>query len=172
VTDATAQPGAPAAPPLAPVIPAGPPPANATEARAARDGLMADKGFATALFNRDVAATTKWRELGALINGPDPSDMVARAMSTAPPTAIIQNADDVQMRGYADLLRGRGLSELQLRETLEDKPATQAEKDVAARWKQQNLNSKEFAARFHAKEPDAVLSWTAANIVLNAPLKE
>jgi hypothetical protein len=164
MSDDVSQPGATGAPP--------PAPANAAEARAMRNSLMADKDFSTKLFNGDLAAKTQWRELGEKISGPDTSAAIERAMSTAMPAGLIQDASDVTMRGYADVLRSSGLTEQQVRETLEDKPATQAEKDVAARWKQMNLGSKEFTARLMAGEPEAKLNWRAANIILNAPLRE
>ena len=166
MTEAAAPPGAPAATP--PVVPAGPPPTNAAEARTVLDGKMADKLWGARLLSGDVAAKTEWRELQDLINRPDSSDAVAAAMSSADPRGIIQDSGAVELRGMAGHLREMGLSEVQVRETLEGKEPTADEVDLAKRWKAQTFKSKEFAARLFAGEPDARQSLLAANIILSS----
>jgi hypothetical protein len=154
---AAAQLGAPAAPPT-----------NGVEARVVLNGKMADNQWAAKLLSGDVTAKTEWRELQDLINRPDSTDAVAAAMSSADPRGIIQDSGAVALRGMAGHLREMGLSEVQVRETLEGKEPTAAEVDLAKRWKAQTFKSKEFAARLFAGEPDARQSLLAANIILSS----
>ena len=157
---AAAAPGAPAAPP-----------STAAEARAQRDADIQNPAFREALDRGDIGAKTRWNAQRDLISGPDPTDAVARAMSSEEPQGIIQNSDDVEMRGLADFYRGRGFNEVQTAEVLSNKPHTQAEKDMAATSRQQQLKSKEFQARFNAGEPDAMFDWSRNRAILASPLK-
>jgi hypothetical protein len=170
MSEAEAQSGTPAGTGV-PVIPAGPMPTNAVEARAARDVRMADRAFADKVFAGDPAAISEWRGLGAMIDA-SPEAAVSRAMSAEDPHGFIQDADVVELRGAAGHLRDRHLNETQVRETLGNKPHTQAEKDDAARLKRQYFASKEWTARLNAKEPDALNNWTVVNAILASPLKE
>jgi hypothetical protein len=146
------------------------PPANAVEANTVLQGRLADKDWGAKLLSGDAAVTTEYRGLRDLINRPDPADSVAQAMSGAD-LGFMPNSADVQMRNYAGFLRENGLNDLQVSETLVGREATQAEVDAARLWKQQNLNSKEFAARLMSGEPDARRQLLVANIILTSPLK-
>ncbi len=162
MTDVQQQPGTPGAPPA--------PPANAAEARATLDARIADKSWGAKLIGGDVAANTEYRELRALVDSPDPTDKVELAMSGAD-LGFLPDSSVVQMTHVADMLRDAGFNELQVRETLSGRAASDAEVAMAKAWKAENLKSKEFTARLMSSEPDAVRQLLVANVILTSPRK-
>jgi hypothetical protein len=148
----------PAAPPAAPSTP--------TEAATRLDTLRADPKWTTALLSGGPAQTREFHELHALVAKGDNVDM---AMAGVMQPGIIQDSGHVEMMGTAAMLREMGFNPKQVRETLEGKPATQADIDIATTWKAQNMNSKEFRTRLFAGEPDAKRLLRAANIILSSP---
>ncbi len=160
--DGTQQPGASGVPAA--------PPATAAEARAVLDTRIADKSWGAKLIGGDVATNTEYRALRALVDSPDPTDKVELAMSGAD-LGFLADSSIVQMTHVADMLRDAGFNELQVRETLSGRPASQAEVDMANQWKAENLKSKEFQARLMSGEPDAVRQLLVANVILSSPKK-
>jgi hypothetical protein len=146
------------------------PPANATEARAVLDSRLADREWGAKLLSGDVAANTEYRELRAKADNPETADTVTVAMSGD--IGIMPDSDMALLANMAGMLREHGLNERQVRETLEGREASQAEVDMARMWKNQNLKSKEFVARWLSGEPEAVRQMLVANIILTSPLKK
>lgn len=159
-----------AAPPAAPA-PAAPaaPPANAGEARTLLDSLMAGKEFAEKLLAGDYSSNKQFSELQTMADA-GPADKVALAMSSAD-LGFLPSSSDVQMRGFAEMLRANGFDERQTRETLEGKPASAEDVAIATRWKADNLGSKEFQARLLSGDPEAARLHLAANVILTSPRK-
>jgi hypothetical protein len=118
---------------------------------------------------RRPAANTEYRELRAMADNPETSDTVTAAMSGGD-LGLMPDSDTRLMANMANMLRENGLNEQQVRETLEGRPASQAEVDMANQWKAQNLKSKEFLARLMSNEPVAVRELLVANIILTSPL--
>jgi hypothetical protein len=156
MTDAAAAAATPAAPP-----------ANAAEARTVLDARMGDKAWGAKLFAGDVATTTEYRDLRALINNPDPADSVTVAMSSQD-LGMLPNAAAVELRGAAGYLREMGLNDVQVRETLEGKEPTAEEVAIARQWKAQSFKSQDFVKRMMAGEPDVRRQLLVANIILSS----
>ena len=160
MTDVQPQPGAPAAPPATP-----------QEARARLDGLIKDREYGARLLAGESDANSEFRALQAMADSPDPSAKVELAMSGAD-LGEIPDSSIVQMGHMAAMLRDAGFNELQVRETLSGREASQAEVDMANQWKAENLKSKEFVARLMAGEPSAIRELLVANVILTSPLKK
>jgi hypothetical protein len=134
------------------------------------DSRLADKAWGAKLLSGDVAANTEYRELRAKADNPETVDTVTVAMSGD--IGIMPDSDMALMANMAGMLREYGLNELQVRETLEGREASQAEVDMARLWKNQNLKSKEFTAKLMSGDPDAARQLMVANIILTSPLKK
>jgi hypothetical protein len=147
------------------------PPATAAEARAVLDTRIADKDWGAKLLAGDAAAGREFHELQAKADSPDRSAKVDLAMSGAD-LGFLADSSVVQMMHMAGLLRETGFNELQVRETLSDREASQAEVEMARTWKAQNLKSKEFQTRWLSGDPEAVRQMLVANIILTSPLKK
>ena len=156
------QPGAPATPPAAPT--------NSLEARGRLNTLIADKDWGAKLLAGDAATAREYRDLSALADGPV-SDQVSLAMSDAD-LGFMPNSSDVQMRNMAGWLREAGFDERCVRETLEGKAASDGDIAIATRWKKDLLHpGGEWSTRLLKGDPQALLLYKAAIVILNSPRK-
>src|SRR5258706_5353571 len=155
-----AQPGTPGAPAA--------PPATPQEASARLDGLIKDREYGARLLAGESDANSEFRSLQAMADSPDPSAKVALAMSGSD-LGFLPDSSIVQMGHMAGMLRDAGFNELQVRETLSGRPASQAEIDMAKAWKAENLKSKDFTDRLMRNEPEAVRQPLVANRILTSP---
>jgi hypothetical protein len=151
----TEQSGAPVTPPAAP--------ANALEARARLDTLIADKDWGAKLLANDAATTREYRDLQDKAANTDDST-VSAALS-----GQIGEFPDSSLRlmaNTADMLREKGFPEQAIRETISGKVPAQVDVDIATAWRT-NLKSKDFTDRLLRGEPDAERQHLAANIILS-----
>jgi hypothetical protein len=145
------------------------PPSTPAEATARLELVKADPKWTEALLSGGPAQTKEFHDLHALVAKGDGVDM---AMAGVMQPGIIQDSGHMEMMGTAAMLREMGFNPKQVRETLEGKPASQADIDIATTWKAQNMNSREFVTRLMSGEPEAKRLLRAANIILTSPVKK
>jgi hypothetical protein len=158
-------------PPIAaPATPAPPaPPANAAEAATRLDQLKQDPKWTEALMRGGPAQTQEFHSLHEVISKGDNIDV---AMSGVLPPGIIQDGAAVEMRGTAELLQTMGFTPLMIRETLSGKEATQAEVDMATKWKADHFSNAEWVKRLMSGDVEARRHLLTANIILNSPIEK
>jgi hypothetical protein len=145
------------------------PPATPAAAATRLTQLKADPAWTKAWLSGSGPQAKEYNDLSELAAKGDKVDLaMAGVMEDGP----FQDSGHLQNIAMATMLREIGFNELQVRETLSGRPASQAEVDMANQWKAQNLKSKEFLTRLMAGEPTAVRELWVANIILTSPLKK
>jgi hypothetical protein len=144
------------------------PPANAQEASARLATLTNDRAWGDKLLAGDPATTKEFNSFTAMVA--DGGDHVERAMAGTLPD--VPDSGHRLMAEAATWLRGLGVSDDVVRQTLANHEVTQLEFNAVEAWKNQHMKSSEFSARYLAGEPDDVKLMTLANVVLSSNIKK
>lgn len=145
------------------------PPANATEARTVLDARIQDKDWGARFQNGDAAANKEFHDLTAMIAAG--GDAVDQAIAGIVP-GDIPDAGQKRMAEAATWMRGHGLTNDVIRQSLTDHEVTPQEVRAVEAWKAQKMRSPEFTKAFLAGEPEPVREMLLANIVLSSPIKK
>jgi hypothetical protein len=151
-------------PPVAPPAP----PASAAEASAKLAALTNDKTWGDKVLASDPAATKEFQTLTAMVA--EGGAKVESALAGTLPD--IPDSEHRLMAEAATWLRGLGVSDDVVRQTLANHEVTQLEFNAVEAWKNQHMKSSEFSARYLAGEPDEVRLMTLANVVLSSNIKK
>jgi hypothetical protein len=145
------------------------PPSTPAEAATRLDALKADPTWTKALLSGAPAQTREFHQLHELV---DKGDNIDQAMSGVLPAGIIQDGAQVEMMGTAEMLKGMGFTPLSIRETLSGKEATQAEVDMATRWKAEKFSNADWVKLLMSGDVEARRHLLVANVILSSPLKK
>jgi hypothetical protein len=145
------------------------PPANAAEAATRLDQLKQDPKWTEALMRGGPEETRTFHSLHELISN---GDSIDQAIAGVMQPGGIQDSGHMEMMGAAEMLKGMGFTPLMIRETLSGKAATQAEVDVAKKWKADNFSNAEYLKRLFSGDFQARREMLTANIILNSPLEK
>jgi hypothetical protein len=143
------------------------PPANAAEATARLETLKNSADYTTKLLAGDPYAAKEFGDLHVMI---DAGDKVESALAGTLPD--VPDSGHRLMAEAATWLRGLGVSDDVVRQTLANHEVTQLEFNAVEAWKNQHMKSSEFSARYLAGEPDEVKLMTLANVVLSSNIKK
>lgn len=69
------------------------------------------------------------------------------------------------------MLKDVGFTPLSIKETLEGRPASQAEVDMATKWKADHMSNTEWVKRLMSGDVEAKRHLLVANVILSSPLK-
>lgn len=123
----------------------------------------------------------KWRD-GFLAGGPaqvrefqDLHEIAAKADDVGAAMAGVlpemSSSDLRAMVGTASLLKDAGFTPLSIQETLEGRPASQAEIDMATKWKADHMSNPDWVKRLMSGDVEAKRHLLVANVILSSPLK-
>jgi hypothetical protein len=143
------------------------PPLVPADASARLAAFSADQALRDKLLAGDPYLAKEFHDLHKMI---DAGDKVDVAMSGQLPD--LPDSELKMMADTAQMLRDKGFSPRAIRETLDDKPATQADVDLATALKNQHMRSPEFIKQFLSGEPDSELRMWAANAILSKSKSE
>jgi hypothetical protein len=146
------------------------PPANAAEARTVLEGKMADKDWGALLLRGDAAVNREYLELRAKADNPDPSDVVAAAMSGK--IGDVPDSSVALMANTASMLREIGIREEVIKEALEGRELTQQEHDLVTAWRTRQMRDPVFVKDFLSGDPEARQKMTLSAIALSGGVKE
>jgi hypothetical protein len=145
------------------------PPANATEARARLDALIADKARGAKLVAGDAEVTREYRELRAKADNPDPADTVAAAMSGN--LGEMPDSSVKMMAETAGMLREIGIREEVIADTLRGHEVSPNEYKLVEAWKARQMKDPVFVKAYLSGDPEARQKMTLAAIVLSGSIK-
>ncbi|WP_426608648.1 hypothetical protein [Bradyrhizobium sp. McL0616] len=151
-----------------PLVPATPAlPATPAEAATRLGELKADPKWTASLLSGGPAQVREFQDLHEIAaKGSD----VAAAMAGGSPT--MASSDLREMIGTAEMLKDVGFTPLSIRETLEGRPASQAEVDMATKWKADHLSDAEWVKRLMSGDVEAKRHLLVANVILSSPVKQ
>jgi hypothetical protein len=146
-----------------------PAPTTAAEATARLDQIRSgsDPKFTEAFLAghpERVREFHDWHSLAA-----SGTDDIGTAMSGILPAS--SSSDQRLMVVTAEMLKGIGFTPLSIRETLEGRPATQAEVDLARQWKSDHYSNPDWVKKLMAGDVEAHRQMLTANVILNSPVK-
>jgi hypothetical protein len=144
------------------------PPANATEARARLDGLIADKDRGAKLLAGDVATNRDFCDLVAMAANTDDST-IAVAMS-----GNIGEFPDSQvkiMSETAGMLREAGVREEIIEQQLRGHEVSADEYKLVEAWKARQMKDPVFVKAYLSGDPEAVQKMALAAVILSGGIK-
>jgi hypothetical protein len=147
------------------------PPANATEARARLDTLIADKDFGAKLVKGEAGANREFRDLSELAAKGE-AERVDVAMAGVMADTPFQDSGHLQNIAATKMFRELGIRDEVIRETLTDRPVTQQEHDVVAKWKADRMRDSEYVKKWLSGEGEQAREMMLANIVLSSSIKK
>jgi hypothetical protein len=162
----TDTPQAPPAP-IAPAADPAPPPSTPAEAATRLNQLRADSTWTSALLRGLPAQTREWHSLHELVDQGSDTDVALSGALPEMPSLELR-----EMAGVADMLKSIGFTPLSIRETLEGRPASQAEVDMATKWKADHFSNAEWVKRLFSGDVEARRHLLTANVILSSPLKK
>jgi hypothetical protein len=145
------------------------PPANATEARARLDGLMADKDWGAKLLAGDADTKREYFSLSSMAANTDAST-IAVAMS-----GNIGEFPDSRMKMMSDtagMLREIGIREEIIAQTLQGHEVSADEFKLVEAWKARQMKDPVFTKAWLSGDPEARQKMTLAAIVLSGSVKD
>jgi hypothetical protein len=143
------------------------PPANAAEASARLDALIADKDRGAKLLAGDPAITKEFHDLTKMVA--EGGDHVDRAMAGVLPD--VPDSDLKTMAGTADMLRTLGIEPEAIRQTLENREVTLAEFDATKAWLARSMKDQFWVKSYLENDPAAAKQMMLASIILSSPIK-
>jgi hypothetical protein len=154
-------------------------PATAVEAQARLGALQSTREWTDKLMAGDRAVYQEWHGLHARVNRGDDqgdakaslADRVSAAMSAAAGVEI-PSGDARMMHETAEHLRGIGIREEVIEQTLSGHEVTQTEFNLVKLWKDRAMRDQEFTKKYMSGDPDARQKMTLANIVLTSNVKK
>lgn len=141
-------------------------PTTPAEAVTRLEQRSSDRDWAAKLLSGHVDVTREFHALTELASSGDDIDRAISGNISDKNTGVT-TGELVEMRNVAGMLRDRDIPPEVIREQLSDKPVSQAEHDLTARWKKEKMADREFTAAFLRGEPDAVRRLTLADMILS-----
>lgn len=151
--------------PLVPEPPALP--STPAEAATRLDQLKADPKWTASFLSGSPTQLQEFRDLHETIA--KGNDDVSAAMTGIIPE--MSSSDLKTMAGTASMLKDVGFTPLSIKETLEGRPASQAEVDMATKWKADHLSNQDWVKRLMSGDVEAKRHLLVANVILSSPLK-
>jgi hypothetical protein len=146
-------------------------PANATEARALLDTRIADRDWGARLLQGDAEARREYSALRAKADNPDPADKVAAAMAGIEQNTPFQDSDHVLMMNMTQMLRGLGVNDPVIKQTLEGYEISPEEHAVVARLKADRMKNSEWVKKWLAGEGEQAREKMLMDVVLTSNVK-
>jgi hypothetical protein len=148
------------------------PPATPAEAATRLDQIRsgADPKFTEAFLAGHPERVREFQELHELAAKGADSESVDQAMAGVLPE--MPSSDMRQLVGTAELLKSVGFTPLSIKETLEGRPASQAEVDMATKWKADHMSNAEWVKRLMSGDVEARRHLLVANVILSSPVKK
>jgi hypothetical protein len=148
--------------PEPPVLPSTP-----AEAATRLDQLKADPKWTASFLSGSPTQVQEFRDLHEIVaKGGDVDAVMAGAVPAMP------SSDLREMIGTAALLKDVGFTPLSIKETLEGRPASQAEVDMATKWKADHMSNPDWVKRLMSGDVEARRHLLVANVILSSPVKQ
>jgi len=157
MTDVQPQPGAPPAPP-----------ANAVEARARLDTLIANKDWGAKLLNGDAGTNREYRDL---LNMAEKADASKIAVAMSGDIGEMPDSSVKIMAETASMLREIGIREEVIEQTLQGHEVSQKEYDLVKAWHSRQMKDPVFVKAYLSGDPVAREKMMLAHIVLSSDVK-
>ncbi|TYL87795.1 hypothetical protein [Bradyrhizobium cytisi] len=147
-----------------------PVPATPADAAAKLTALKADPAWTAALLQGQPAQTAEFHSLHAHAATGDSTDM---AIAGKLQPGVIQNAEHLQNIGAAEMLRGLGMPDDVIKDTLNGTASTpKAFYDKIVSWKQNAMTDAEWTKKLMSGDRKARSQLAIANIIITTGPKE
>jgi hypothetical protein len=143
-----------------------PAPSTPAEAATRLDQLKADPKWTEAFLSGGPAQLAQFRELHEMVAKDGDIDHAMAGILKEMPSSDLR-----EMVGTAAMLKSIGFTPLSIRETLEGRPASQADVDLATKWKADHFSNADWVKRLMSGDIEAKRHLLVANIILSSPLK-
>jgi hypothetical protein len=151
-----------------PVIPDPPAlPSTPAEAATRLDQLKADPKWTASFLSGNPTNLQEFRDLHEIAAKGDGIDAAMAGVLPEMPSSDLRT-----MAGTAGLLKDVGFTPLSIKETLEGRPASQAEIDLATKWKADHLSNPKWVERLMSGDVEAKRHLLVANVILSSPVKK
>jgi hypothetical protein len=142
-------------------------PSTPAEAATRLDQLKADPKWTASFLGGNPTHLQEFRDLHEIVAKGDDVDAAMAGVLPEMPSSDMRT-----MAGTAELLKDIGFTSLSIKETLEGRPASHAEVDMATKWKADHMSNPDWVKRLMSGDVEAKRHLLVANVILSSPVKK